>query len=62
LVALFDQAGELRSVLGLKPDGSPDLNFRDQTGTVRADMFVARDGSPSLALFGENEQALFKAP
>ena len=54
--------GDARATLGVGPDGTPYLAFRNRDGVVRVGMGVPSDGLPSLVLLDATGQVRFMAP
>ena len=61
-LSLFDEAGAVRALLGVAPDGTPQLRLFDEAGANSVAMTVERSG-PVIAISGESDQtALLGTP
>lgn len=54
-LSLFDPAGELRALLGVAPNGTPQLRLYDEAGASSVAVTVDRSG-PVLEISGDPEQ------
>src|SRR5262249_3740758 len=51
---VVDQAGKLRAILGVVPDGTLSLVLNDKAGRPRAGLTVVSNGAPFVALFDKD--------